>query len=365
LRILPTAALHVLEKIQLRPARALLPSSCMILAFGASFVALCAFADNTPAALTGLHSAAFTEYSPLSSNAELARRMLSPLSAAQIPQLLARAGKGLSEQPINLSEEKFALYVPAQSPPHGYALLVFVPPWQDARLPTGWAAVLDRYGVIFVSAARSGNDETSLGRREPLAVTAAYNVMRNYTVDAERVYIGGFSGGSRMALRLALGYADVFRGALLNAGSDPIGSTEIPLPSKDLFYRFQNSTRLVYVTGEKDPGSLAADERSIQSMREWCVFDMDIEVAHWQGHEAASPAALSGALHALMNPVASNPGKLAACRAAVEAKLDAQFQQVQALIASDKHDNAQKLLRQIDARFGGLAAPRSLDLTGK
>jgi len=53
------------------------------------------------------------------------------------------------------------------------------------------------------------------------------------------------------------------------------------------------------------------------------VFDMDIEVTHWQGHEAASPAALSGALQALMNPVASDPGKLAACREAVEAKLDA------------------------------------------
>jgi hypothetical protein len=291
---------------------------------------------------TGLHDAVFTEYSPLASNTELARRMLTPLSAARIPQLLARAGKGLSEQPINPAEERFVVYVPAQAPPTGYALLVFVPPWTDARLPPGWSAVLDRYGVIFVSAARSGNDVTPLGRRAPLALTAAQNVMRLYRVDPQHIYISGFSGGSR--------------------GSDPIGSPEMPLPPKELFLQFQNSTRLVYVTGEQDTASLAADDQSTHSMREWCVFDIDTEITRGRGHEAAPPAALAGALHALFNPVQPDPNKLTACRAAVDAKLAAQFQQVESLIASGKQERAQKLLHEIDARFGGIAAPRSLDL---
>jgi hypothetical protein len=337
----------------------------ILLALSLWAIAWRAAADTPPIQITGLHDAVFTEYSPLSGNTELARRMISPLSAAQIPQLLARAGKGLSEQPINLAEEKFAVYVPAQAPPHGYALLVFVPPWSDARLPPGWAAVLDRYGVIFVSAARSGNDVTPLGRRAPLALVAAYNVMRLYPVDPERVYISGFSGGSRTALRLALGYPDLFRGALLNAGSDPIGTTELPLPPRDLFLRFQKATRLVYVTGAQDPASLEADEQSIHSMREWCVSDIDVEVTHWKGHESASPTALSTALHALLNPVEPDLAKLAACRAAVDAKLDTQFQQVVSFMAAGKRDEAQKLLHQIDARFGGLAAPRSVELTQK
>jgi pimeloyl-ACP methyl ester carboxylesterase len=337
---------------------------CLLL-FSLWVPALCASADIAPTADTGLHEAVFTEYSPLASNAELARRMLTPLSAAQIPQLLRRAGKGLSEQPINPRDEKFVVYVPAQAPPTGYALLVFVPPWTDARLPPGWSGVLDRYGVIFVSAARSGNDVTPLGRRAPLALTAAQNLMRLYRVDPKRVYISGFSGGSRTALRLALGYPDLFRGALLNAGSDPIGSHEMPLPPKELFERFQSSTRLVYVTGEMDTASLAADDQSAHSMREWCVFDIDTEITHRRGHEAAPPAALSVALHALFNPVESDRHKLAACRAAVEAKLAARFQQVESLITSGKHDSAQKLLHEIDARFGGIAAPRSLDLAQK
>jgi len=71
-----------------------------------------------------------------------------------------------------------------------------------------------------VTAANSGNDAPTIDRREPLALLAAHNTMKQYPVDPQQVYIGGFSGGARVALRLALAYPDVFHGALLNAGSD-------------------------------------------------------------------------------------------------------------------------------------------------
>lgn len=144
------------------------------------------------------------------------------------PALLAQSGKRLGDQPVNLADEKFAVYVPAQKPTGGYALLVFVPPWNDARLPDGWGPVLDQYGVIFVTAARSGNDANVFGRREPLALLAEQNVARRYAVNQARVLIAGFSGGSRVAMRLALAYPDLFHGAILNAGSDPVGSRTIP-----------------------------------------------------------------------------------------------------------------------------------------
>ena len=79
--------------------------------------------------------------------------------------------------------------------------------------------------MLVVSAAHSGNDEATFARREPLALLAAHNIRKQYPVDSDRIYIAGFSGGSRIALRLALGYPDVFRGVILNAGSAPIGSS--------------------------------------------------------------------------------------------------------------------------------------------
>src|SRR5208282_4778992 len=71
------------------------------------------------------------------------------------------------------------------------------------------------------------------------ALLAAQNIMHRYTVNPDRVYVAGFSGGSRVAMRLALGYPDLFRGALLNAGSDPIGDALAPIHPRILFSAFR------------------------------------------------------------------------------------------------------------------------------
>lgn len=318
------------------------------------------------AAETGtLSSVVFSDYTPLSSNAELARRMLSPLTAARIPALLAQSGERLSEQPVNLANEKFVVYVPAQKPTGGYALLVFVPPWNDARLPDGWGPVLDQYGVIFVSAARSGNDANVLGRREPLALLAEQNVVHRYAVNQERILIAGFSGGSRIAMRLAFAYPDVFRGAILNAGSDPIGSRTIPLPAADLFRRFQESTHIVFVAGERDSFHVAKDMASMHSLRDWCVLNVENYITAFAEHEVVDSVALSRALGALLNPAPSDPAKLASCRSAIQAEVDAKLKQAESLIDAGERDSARELLDEIDARFGGLAAPRSVELAAK
>ncbi|HEX4184009.1 MAG TPA: PHB depolymerase family esterase [Caulobacteraceae bacterium] len=313
---------------------------------------------------TGLQpNVVFSEETPLSSNAELARRLLTPLTAAQVPQLLARGGKMLAAQPLNPSDERFVVYVPRQPPPQGYGLLVFVPPWPEAALPPGWGPVLDRHGIIFVSAARSGNDASVLGRREPLALIGAANIESRYKVDPARVYVGGLSGGSRIAMRIALGYPDVFRGAFLNAGSDPIGDAEIPLPPRDLFLRFQESMRLVYVTGDADTVHLGMDAGSMGSMRDWCVFDIEDQVTPGAAHQLANADALSRALTALDQHRPPAPAKLAACRARIDGALNDKLKQLDTLVAAGKRDEALKLLTKVDQRFGGLAAPRSLQLS--
>jgi hypothetical protein len=307
----------------------------------------------------------FSRYGSYSSNPELARRLVSPLNAARLQRDFAQAGKALAAQPLNLADEKFVVYVPAQQPTRGYGLLVFVPPWEDARVPAGWPAVLDRYGVIFVSAARSGNEESTFGRREPLALSAAYNILQQYPVDAEHTYVAGFSGGSRVALRLGLGYPDLFRGAILNAGSGPIGDAEVPLPPAELLLQFQSSTRLVYVTGDRDADQLTDDSWSVRSMHKWCVFNTDQYVEPHVGHEVMGPAALASAFKSLFNQADPKPGKLAACRSPIEAALRDRLHEVQSLRSSGRGTEADKMLSAIDREYGGLAAPTSLELMSK
>jgi len=304
----------------------------------------------------------FSDYSPLAGNAELAGRLLSPLAAAQLQQQLAQQGKTLTGQPIDLSQEKFLVFVPSVQPAGGYGLLVFVPPWRRAKLPDGWADVLDALGMIFVSADESGNDTNPFGRRDPLAVLAEQNVVKHYAVNSDRVFVGGFSGGSRIALRLAMAYPDLFDGALLDAGSDTIGEPAAPLPTATLFARFQEHSRLVYLSGDSDVYIRQTDLASMQSLEDWCVFGAERFSISGTGHDAAPASALERALDLLLRAEAPDAEKLSACRSEVTARLESALANVQALINAGRRDDARNALHEIDSRYGGLAAPRSVAL---
>jgi predicted esterase len=304
----------------------------------------------------------FTDYPALADASELARRALSPLTVVEMRRMLAASGKSLTEPLLDLSNERYLLYVPPRAPPGGYGVLVFVSPSGDARLPEGWASVLDRLGFIFVSASRSGNDADVFTRRAPLALVAEQNLAQRYPIDPGRVFVGGFSGGAHVALRLALAYPDVFAGALLDAGSDPIGDHADPLPPAELFERFQTRTRLVYVTGSRDQARLAMDSDSLSSMRHWCVAGAVADQIPDAGHQVADPAALTRALLVLQTPVKADAARLAACRAGLDREMDRAFDDALALAAAGRAQEAREALIRLDARFGGLAAPRSLAL---
>ncbi|HEX4389897.1 MAG TPA: PHB depolymerase family esterase [Steroidobacteraceae bacterium] len=322
-----------------------------------------ALAAEPDADAPGLHGdVAFSVYSPLASSAELMRRLLSPLAAWQVEESVAHGGDALRAQEVNLAEEHFALYVPAHAASQGHGLLVFVAPWQEAALPRGWDSVLERYDIVYVSAANSGNDANVLGRREPLAVLAATNVMRRLKIDPQRVYVGGFSGGSRVALRLALGYPDVFHGALLNAGSDAIGTATEPLPPAELLHAFQETMHVVYITGEQDKLHRDTDAVSIASLRHWCVNAFDEDVTTGAGHDVADPRALSRALETLRRTKPLDTARLAACRSNTEAELAKSLERLGAFVDRGDRSAAHKQLLELDARFGGLAAPHSVEL---
>jgi hypothetical protein len=321
---------------------------------------------DTAAGFTGLQSdVVFSDYSALSGSAELVHRLLSPLNAVRTGRRLAHSAAALRDQPIDLARERFTVYVPSHSPAEGYGLLVFVPPWENARLPRGWAEILDRHGMIFVSAANSGNAASILDRREPLALLAAHNVMQRFHVDPERTYVGGFSGGSRVALRLALAFPDVFRGAFLKAGSDPIGDAETPLPPSDLFSRFQEKMRTVYVSGQSDAVNVEKDAASEQSLLDWCVFDWYAERSPWTGHEVAGPAVLGRALDMLDKHKKPNVARLNNCRLRINQELEKIIVQANDLLAAGNLNGARRSLIKIDTRYGGLAAPRSVDLAAR
>ncbi|HEY6910810.1 MAG TPA: PHB depolymerase family esterase [Myxococcales bacterium] len=315
---------------------------------------------------TQLHDVVFDRYSPLSDSAEIARRTLTPLTFLHGQQLLASRGQALGGQPVDLSKEKFAVYVSAGAPPPaGYGLLVFISPGPDAVQPRRWRPPLDRHGLVFVNAAHSGNDAGVLERRLPLALLAYENVRARYRIDPNRVYVGGLSGGSRVAQIAALAYPDVFRGALLNAGSEPIGGERgVYLPPADLLRSFRR-TRLVYVTGEDDQGNLEDDQISQASLKEWCVFNVEVQVARRRGHEALDAPALDDALDALGRSATIDEGELARCSARVDRELSSRLSEAEAALAHGDREGAGARIAAIDRRYGGLSAPAIVELDAR
>jgi predicted esterase len=307
----------------------------------------------------------FDQYTPLASNLVMAGRLLTPLTAEQLRNRLATTGQELRDQPIDLAHEQFRVYVPERKPPAGYGVFVFVPPWQENDMPRGWETAFDAGGVIFVSAARSGNQESPLGRREPLAILAAYNVIQRFPVDRSRVYIGGFSGGSRIALRLALGYPDLFRGAFLDAGSDPIGEADLPLPPRPLFEQFRTSSRLIYVTGTHDDYHMTQQSGSVGSMSRFCVANVSTQPVAGLGHALAPPSVVAGALRMLSTPAPAPTSRAEQCWTRLTAEVDEELSQAEAKMDRGDSKGARHLLDRIDKRFSGLAAPRSVALARK
>jgi len=298
----------------------------------------------------------FTRTTPFADLAEIERRTRPPVYASKI------VAHG---QAVDISKEHFLVYVPSKKPPEGYALFVFVPPWDEPRLPPDWVPILDEKGVVFVSAWHSSNEADVRTRREPLALIAAANLIEEYNVDPSRVLVGGFSGGAEVAMRLALAYPDLFRGAFMNSGNDTIGNIQTPIPPADLFRKFQEDSRLFYVVGDGDGTRVNHQNASAQSMRDWCVAHVDHRVMPHMGHDVASARALEVALTALLGPAESAPGDLSSCRAGLDSKRAAKLQIVKGLLAKGDRAAARRALDDLDAEFGGLAAPESLDLDAK
>ncbi len=304
----------------------------------------------------------FDTYSPLASSSVLTQRVMTPLLRERIRSGAQASGIAISEQSIDLAKERFSVYVPeGVKPVAGYGLLVFISPWDKAGIPTRWMPVLARHGLAVVTAADAGNDQKVIDRRMPLALSAYENMRKRYPIDPARIYVGGLSGGGRVAMRLALAFPDVFHGALLNAGSDPVGTLEVPLPDAALFREFEQRSRLVYTTGSDDSAVMRTDMRSRDSLRELCFSDVTTLTMRGRGHEPTDPATLGLALEALNGPHTDEP-KMAACRVARDAEIADQLAAIGTRIDAGNLRDAAKQLQAVDEHFGGLAMPGSLDL---
>ncbi|MEO8017653.1 MAG: hypothetical protein ABI769_07555 [Pseudomonadota bacterium] len=139
---------------------------------------------------------------------------------------------------------RFRVRVPKADLPGG--ILVFVKPADSGELPQGWASILDRKNLIWIAADDFGNQHPSAQR--VLVALMALKLVQNTqpSFDAKRVYVGGMSGGGRIASMTITRFPRHFTGALYVVGADPWTAAEKPLLPRIA------ENRYVFVTGSRD-----------------------------------------------------------------------------------------------------------------
>ena len=163
--------------------------------------------------------------------------------------------------PYDVTKEKFRLVVPkSYKPAAQWGLFVYINADDSATLPAGYEAVLEKRKLLAVAPYKAGNGRPIFDRFR-LAVDAAFNLEKRFSIDPARIYVSGFSGGGRVASMLSVAYADLFAGAIPFCGVNFY--TEIPseagkhwpigyIPVDEALAIAKSKGRYVLVTGEKD-----------------------------------------------------------------------------------------------------------------
>lgn len=135
----------------------------------------------------------------------------------------------------------FRIRIPAETP---RGVLVFVKPDDSGAFIDAWADVFDQRRFIWVSADGFGNDKPS-AQRVLVAMMAVKLVAAMAPAGQPRIFIGGMSGGGRVASQTITRFPKQFAGALFIVGAD-FHLPGAPLRSQVLARRF------AFVTGARD-----------------------------------------------------------------------------------------------------------------
>lgn len=193
----------------------------------------------------------------------------------------------------------------------GWGLYLHVSPADTGYLPPGWAAVLAREKLIGISPHGIGNDADVLLRTR-VALDAMAAARREFNLDEERVFVGGFSGGGAVAARLVVEFPEFFRGAIVACKALPLRDvpaaggfypgeyTNVPDATWDTLRGF--GRRWYFGTGTKDfnHASVTAQAPVWRAL----ALEIETEVVPDLDHRDLPAASLKKALAFLQAPPA-------------------------------------------------------------
>ncbi len=157
-------------------------------------------------------------------------------------------------------------------------VVVYVSPSPRGGPPRIWKQPLEEKNLIWIGANNSGN-RVAVGKRIFLAMLAPKVLANDYVLDANRIYVAGFSGGGKTASRVSSARPETFRGAIYIAGAAAWG-TSTPPPKLAIVKQNYH----VFLTGTDDFNERLT-RRVYESYKAAGVENCELIVVKRLGHE--------------------------------------------------------------------------------
>ncbi|MFQ5694479.1 MAG: hypothetical protein ACE5HB_00665 [Terriglobia bacterium] len=186
---------------------------------------------------------------------------------------------------LNNSEQTYALYLPSNyAPDRRWPILYAFDPVARGRLPVNLLReAAEQYGYIVVG---SNNSRNGFIRLQLEAAQAVWDdTHARFSLDDRRVYATGFSGGARLAARLALSCNGCIAGVIAQGAGFP---SDVPLPVEVKFVYFAtvgeldfNYTELVRLGQKLDDRGVTNRLRQFEGPHHWAPTEIQAEALAW------------------------------------------------------------------------------------
>ena len=169
------------------------------------------------------------------------------MATASVLELLGEDFARTFAEKIPIDEQiHWEVYVPENySPAKPSGILVFINSRNSGKILKPWKNIIEKNNLIWIGANDSGND-ISIARRVAYAILAPRLINNIYSIDPDRIYISGFSGGGRIASLVATEYNNLFTGAVFNSGANFWGE------AASSRYEEMRANFYVFITGTED-----------------------------------------------------------------------------------------------------------------
>jgi len=260
----------------------------------------------------GSYTAVFEEYSPLSGCRTLSERMRISISPG-----------AYEDHRYDIKQESFEVYAPDSYDPNTpFGLMVWISPSSSGAIDhyPGLKALMEKYKLVWVGANNSGNEHFYESRRVPLALDGSYNMQKLYTIDPDRVYVAGLSGGGRVASITAFHHSDVYAGGIFIIGANywlqmavpgkenTYWKPNFPRPRQENLVRAKKFGRYVLLTGDHDGNRVQMHTYYEEGYSKWLDHVLYIQVPE-MGHEMPPAEEVEKAIKFLDEPLSQEEAK--------------------------------------------------------